>query len=190
MTRTASTKSWGLKMNELALLVRRLSDLERRVSGMVRHGTVEEVDTKTQRMKMLLMEDADGNKMVSDWMPYSQMAGAFKGHIPPSKGQQMTALSPSGDFQQAVGFPMTWSNENKSPGDTPETNILTFGKSTISISDGDVVISNGSVSMKISGGGVDINGGYVKHNGVVIDDTHEHTEVVTGGDLTGPPAGG
>lgn len=50
-----------------------------------------------------------------------------------------------------------------------------------------VTIKVGGVTMKISSAGVDITGGYVKHDDHKIDKTHKHTEVVHGGDLSGPP---
>jgi hypothetical protein len=61
------------------------------------------------------------------------------------------------------------------------------GTHTIESSDS-VVLKVGGVSMTLSGSGVVFSGGTITHDGKTIDKTHRHTDVMTGPDLTGPPA--
>ena len=69
--------------------------------------------------------------------------------------------------------------------------ILVGADGTMSIQAGtSIVLKVGSVTVTISAGGVAIKGGTITHDGVVIDKTHTHTNVVPGGGLSGPPPGG
>jgi len=133
---------------ELVEMAGRIADLERRMSGMLRHGTVEEVDTKKQIVRLKHGNDVDGNPFLSPWIPYAQHAGALKVHTPPSKGQQYTIQAPNGDWQQAVAVPMTWSDQNKSPSEKDDENVLTFGDVTITIKGDQVTIAAPKVLIK------------------------------------------
>ena len=135
-------------MREIVELAARIAELERRFSGMVRHGTIEEVDPAKQIMRLNFGKDVDGKPFLSPWIPYAQIAGALKVHTPPSKGQQFTALSPNGDWRQAVAMPMTWSNQNPSPSDKGNENVLTFGSVTIRITADKVLIEAPTITLK------------------------------------------
>ncbi len=61
---------------------------------------------------------------------------------------------------------------------------------TISIQAGaSIVLKVGDITVTISASGVAIEGGTITHDGIVIDKTHVHTDVVPGGALSGPPPG-
>ena len=191
-------------MREVVELAARIAELERRFSGVMRHGTVEEVDTAKHRVRLNFGKDVEGKPFLSPWVPYAQIAGALKVHTPPSKGQQFTALSPNGDWQQAVALPMTWSDHNPSPSSKGDENVLTYGNITATIKDDlcevvagaatlrvtstAVTIRVGGVSLEVSGSGVAIAGGKVTHDGKDIGSSHIHGGVVSGGDLTDVPA--
>ena len=66
-------------------------------------------------------------RFLSPWVPYAQFSGALRVHTPPTVGQQFTAMSPTGDFQQAVAVPLTHSTANPSPSTAAEQNVLSFG---------------------------------------------------------------
>lgn len=109
---------------KLTELYRRIDALERRVSGQVRHGTVHEV--RPGKVRLRLGGD-DAAPFLSPWLPYAQIAGDLKAHIPPSVGQQMTILAPGGDWRQGVAVPMTWSSDNPAPSEDTAENVITFG---------------------------------------------------------------
>ena len=191
-------------MRELVALVARVAELERRFSGMMRHGTVDQVDPAKQRVRLNFGKDEDGNPFLSPWIPYAQLAGALKVHTPPSKGQQFSSLSPNGDWQQAVALPMTWSNQNASPSNAGDENVLTFGNvratikndqckivvgsATFEISGSKVEAKVGGVTMNVSGEGVTITGGRTTHDGKNIGSSHIHGGVMPGGATTDVPA--
>ena len=138
-------------MYELVELASRVAELERRFSGMMRHGTVEEVDPNKQRIRLNFGKDEDGAPFLSPWIPYAQIAGALKIHTPPSKGQQFTSMSANGDWQQAVALPMTWSNQNPSPSSSGDENVLTFGDVRIEIRKNEVILKIGPTVAKLTG---------------------------------------
>jgi phage baseplate assembly protein gpV len=191
-------------MREVVELAARIAELERRFSGVMRHGTVEEVDAGKQRVRLNFGKDMGGEPFLSPWVPYAQIAGALKVHTPPSKGQQFTALSPNGDWQQAVALPMTWSDQNKSPSSKGDENVLTYANVTVTIKDdlskvvvgaaslnvasAAVTIKVGGVNVEITDAGVAITGGKVTHDGKNIGSTHIHGGVVPGGGVTDVPA--
>jgi phage baseplate assembly protein V len=138
-------------MRELVELASRVADLERRFSGLVRHGTVEEVDPEKQIVRLKFGEDKNGNPFMSPWVPYAQIAGALKVHTPPTKGQQMSTLSPSGDWMQAVALPMHWSDQNPSPSDKGDENVLTYGNVRATIKDNLTKVVVGACTIEETG---------------------------------------
>lgn len=161
-----------------------LADVKGRMERTHRSGTVTDVDAKKQQIRVQIGEDDEGNPHKTPWIPYSQFAGSHSVHMVPSVGQQMHVISPDGEHEMAHAYPLTWSDQNKSPSDKA----------------GDVVSNTGGVKMTDSGGTrtitgnvvikgtLTIEGSSVKHNGKNIGDTHKHTDVEPGGGQSGPPA--
>lgn len=180
-------------MDALVELFRRIADIERRMANVVRHGTVAEVDPKG-RVRLKIGENKDGSPFLSPWVPYSQVAGALKVHSPPSVGQQMTLIAPTGDTKQAVALPMTWSNQNTAPSEQGNEHVLTFGQVRLDMTGGKLKITApeielvaGGHSQKLTGSGSTFTGGRVEHDGNNIGKDHKHRDVVPGGALTGIP---
>ena len=178
-----------MAIRELVELAARIAELERRFSGMMRHGTVAEVDTTTQRIRLDFgpAHGASG-RFLSPWIPYAQFSGALRLHTPPSVGQQFTAMSPNGDFQQAVAVPLTHSSANPSPSTAADQNVLSFGSVTVTLAEDSLEVSVGGVRFKVDGANVEITGGAVRHNGRNIGDSHIHNGVSSGPSVTGTPA--
>ena len=174
-------------MREIAELAARIAELERRFSGMMRHGTVAEIDPTRHRVRLNFGNDIDGKPFLSPWVPYAQIAGALKVHTPPSKGQQFTALSPSGDWQQAIALPMTWSDQNAAPSTAVNEHVLTFGDVRLTIRDQLLEARVGAVTLKVTPAGVAITGGKVTHEDKNIGATHVHGGVVPGGGSSAEP---
>jgi phage baseplate assembly protein gpV len=175
-------------MRELVELVARIAELERRFAGIMRHGAVEEVDPSKHRIRLNFGTDVEGKPFLSPWIPYSQVAGALKVHVPPSIGQQFTLIAPAGDWQQAVALPFTWSNADPAPSGSGDENVLTYGDVRMTLKDGLLEIKAGGVTINITGDGVAVSGGEVSHDGKNIGATHIHGGVVPGGGLTDVPA--
>ena len=144
-------------MREVAALAARVAELERRVAGMFRSGNVDDVDPAKQRVRLDLGPSSNGGRFRSPWVPYSQIGGALKAHTPPSKGQQMSLVSPSGNMQQAVAMPMTFSEENASPSQDGEANVITYGGFNISLTADTLTVSIGGSSIVVTGGSIEMN---------------------------------
>lgn len=110
-----------------AELLMRVAEMERKMDNTVRHGKVTDVDTKKQLARIEIGE-RDGKPLKSAWIPYAQLAGDYKSHRPPTKGQQLTMFAPNGEVRQAVLMPFTWSDNNKSPSEKEDEHVATYGK--------------------------------------------------------------
>ncbi len=174
-------------MREIALLAARLAEVERRLAGAMRSGTVAEVDAAAGTVRLKLGDATSGGDFLSPPIPYMQMAGAVKAHIPPSVGQQFSIMAPSGDFAQGVAVPLGFSSANPSPSGSGSENVVTFGDVTITLVSGGLTVAVGGVTLSITGAGIAVTGGQVTHDGTDIGDTHTHGGVVAGGDSTDVP---
>lgn len=188
-------------MHALAELAKRVAELERRHLSLLRHGTVEEVDPEKALVR-LRIGGSDDKPFLSPWLPYAQIAGAMKVHSPPSQGQQMTMIAPTGDFRQSIAMPMTWSNQNEAPSKNGDEHVLTFGDVRIEIKGSEVHVTvptlkftcDGSTFV-LTGDGlqletptVSIEGDRVEHNSLNIGHDHKHRDSAPGAGLTGVPA--
>jgi hypothetical protein len=188
--------------NELLDLYHRVASLERRLAGMVKHGKVAEVNASEGWVRLDLGE-GDAGRLKSPKIPYAQFAGALKVHTPPSEGQQMTWLAPGGDSRQSFALPLTWSEQNESPSDAGDENVLTYGNVRATIKDDLVKIEIGGLTLeltgnhmrlsvggavwKLSGAGYAQAGGGMGHDGQDVGSTHRHPDVEPGPAQTGTP---
>ncbi len=157
------------------------SEVERRLLNMVRYGTITAVDAANGRARVSF-----GGETESAWLPFTGgRAGGAKVWSPPSVGEQVLVMSPSGDTAQGVITGSIASDANPAPSGDGGAVVLQLGAATITVNAAGVTIAVGGVSMAISSGGVAITGGSVTHNGKKIDDTHSHPESI--GSVTGPP---
>jgi len=167
--------------------IERLVEAERRSAAQEMRGKVTDVDTSKARARIEIGKDDDGNPVKSPWIPYKQVAGSLKFHQPPAVGETMTMRSASGDVEQGVLEAFHWSDDNPANSTDAQSNVMTFGDTKVTIGTSSIDVEVGGVKVSFSGSGLEITGGEVKHNGKDIGDTHKHSEVMSGGDETGPP---
>jgi len=172
-------------MRAIIELASRVAALERRLAGSMRHGTVAEVNPAEGWVRLDL-GPADEGRLLSPRVPYSQAAGALKVHAPPSVGQQMTIVAPTGDMMQGVAMPLTWSEENASPG--ADGNVaLTLGSVRVDLTGDSLTLTAGGFTITISGSGLTASGGRIEHDGLNIGADHTHGGVAAGpADTAGP----
>lgn len=185
-------------------IIRRQSETDRRLDGMVKQGAVAEVDPKNGTVRLHL-GGSDGDDFLSPHIPYAQMAGGLKVHSPPTVGQQMTILSGSGDFRQGLALPMTWSDNNRAPSEKGDENVITFGNFRAELRGDELLVTIGGFSLslkssgatfsvdgvthEITGAGVATDGGEISHDGKNIGSDHIHGGVESGGSTTSGPLG-
>lgn len=115
----------------------RITRLEAQHERTFRFGKVTDVDGQKMRIRMEIAPPGDdGTPVKSDFIPYSQVAGARKIHSMPSSGQQMVMIAPDGDFQQAFCVPLFWSDSNQSPSNDPNAHVDQVGATKNTQTDG------------------------------------------------------
>jgi len=90
-------------------LMHRIEELERRLANMVRMGRVVRVDAARGLVKL----DVAG--LETDWLPWMTQAGEINVFVPPSEGQQMMLISPSGEPGQGWAAPAGFSTQFAQP---------------------------------------------------------------------------
>ena len=114
-------------------LYRLIADLQNKVGGIVMHGAITDVDAKKQLCRVEVGTEKMPQK--SGWVPYGLgFAGEFSQIWHPSKGQNVTLVSPVGDKAQSVVWPYTYSKKYPAPSDDAACHILcNFGTSRIEV---------------------------------------------------------
>ena len=115
----------GRLIEDNARLKAHIARVEGAMNNMFRPGKVTDVDTKKQRAR-IEVANQDGKITKSAWIPYGQIAGDYKQHRPPTKGQQLMMMSPDGEFRQAMLMPLTWSDDIKSPSEKEDEHVSTY----------------------------------------------------------------
>lgn len=124
-------------------------------------GPVTHVDAANGRARIRL-GGTDGEPFLSPWVRYSQQMGALKVHAPPSIGQQMDLDSPNGDFEQGTLVPRTQSDDNKSPSNRPDENVVTYGDFRAELRGNELTVEVPRVFLKCGGTTFELTGGGLK----------------------------
>ncbi len=159
-------------MEAIERLAEALAQVQRRIAGVARHGTVAEVNPAEGWVRL---DWGDG--FLSAKIPYAQSAGTMRVHTPPSTGQTMTAVAPGGDLRQAVAHPLGFTAGSPSPGSEGDEFVVNVGGMTIRVTGAGIEIT----------GEVAITGAVLTHNGKNVGSDHAHSGVMPGGGVTGPP---
>lgn len=164
-----------------------------KMRGMIRRATLKNIkdDGQTQTASVEVAEGVWRDD-VEIMQPYG-----FASHVP-EDGALAIVLAVGSDEGDIVVFPV--SNPSKRLGKLGAGDVGLYGQHNDRIvinDDGTIELQAGeSLSVKIGGvtfaitaEGIDITGGYIRHNGIPIDDSHRHKDVVEGGDISGVPVG-
>lgn len=175
-----------------------ITDTQRRLANIIRIGTIEEADYATARVKVRFGE------ILTGWLPFGgQRAGGMRVWNPPSVGEQVVVLSPSGDLAQGVAIPGLYSDAKPAPGSTGSAvNVVFPDGSTLSWDGGNLVFTSTAAvkivapTIRLEGavtvigninqtGGITSSGDHVAQ-GVSLK-THTHSGVTPGPANTGAP---
>lgn len=174
-------------------LRQRLQILEGRTARAMRDAPVTHVDPAKGLCRVRL-GGTDAEPFLSPWVPYSQMAGAVKGHVPVSVGQNVSFFAPGGDLVQGKVLPFTWSDANASPGSGADP-VWTYGSVRVEVKTGGVKVSVGGASVELTDDQflmtaelVKAVGTGMKHNAKNVGDTHIHGGILPGPANTDVPA--
>lgn len=169
--------------NETAIELRRLRQAldraEHRLAMSDIPGKVKEVDADKRTLRLMIGKTSDGQEILSPPIRWQESgAGGMKVHSQPAVGEQMTMRSTSGTVGAgSIAHPATYDKDHEAPSKSTNTSVLERDGVVIEFGDGKVKIT----------GALEITGASVTHNGHNIGDSHVHTGVIHGGDLSGPP---
>lgn len=154
-------------------------ELKRRLFNLLREGRVVEHHSDNKR---LLKVDVgpEGQPVITPWIEWAERAGAVKTFSRPSIGERVQVSSPDGELGHAskvvaAGF----YSDNENPDGA----------------DGELLMTIGGSSFRFHADGLEIKGNFevegdvFTHNDTDVGHEHEHEDVESGTDLTGPPAG-
>ena len=129
---------------ELLEVLTRVAELERKLDSMFRHGPVHERKKIEGRWFVRLKVGGTGDEpFLSPWIPYSSPNGGPQGlnvHRVPAEGEQLTMLSPAGDFRQAVATSLFWSDDHPPPSEDEDAVTITHPKFRLDLKDGTLKI--------------------------------------------------
>lgn len=189
-------------MNEIAQLNRLLENL-------VRLGTVAELDHQAARVRV------QSGRLLTGWLPWLTLrAGDDREWNPPTVGEQVLLLSPSGQTANGVAIVGLFSDQNPANGDRPGLHRRTYRDGAVIEYDSvahrlRAILPAGGSTELVSTGGITITGD-ITHQGnytqtgnqtvtgkvTVTDDvlargislvTHKHAGVMPGSGTTGAP---
>jgi phage baseplate assembly protein V len=129
---------------EILELLTRIAELERKLDSMFRHGPVHERRKIEGRWFVRLkIGGTEQEPFLSPWIPYSSPNGGPQGlnlHRVPAEGEQLTMLSPAGDFRQAVATSLFWSDDHPPPSEDEDAVTITHPKFRLDLKDGTLKI--------------------------------------------------
>lgn len=153
--------------NEFEDLLRRIPEIERRVRNIVRYGIVQDVDPAKGLVKMIDDGGGEGQTYTSDWRPWVEMGGATKTWRPPSKGQPVVMISPSGNLADGIVIAGGFSDQaaNKQPSDKGDENVETLGDTRITVKGDQTIITSPRIDLNPGSGGGGGSGGAAATSG-------------------------
>lgn len=170
-------------------LTYRISELERKLSNILRFGTIVELEETTALVRVQTGE------ITSRWLPWAtRRAGTDREWWMPEEQEQVLILSPSGDLAQGLVLPATY--QDAFPANGTDRNIH-----RISYANGDIVEHNkqtGAYNISMAGevtikaakinlqAAVEQTGGDMTSDGISAQQ-HLHDKVVIGKDISGKP---
>ena len=98
-----------------------LADLARRLTNILRPGTVEAIDHAAARVRIR------SGDILTDWLPWlTARAGATATWSPPTVGEQVLLLAPSGNLAAAIVLPALYADAHPAPSTSPNEHVMEF----------------------------------------------------------------
>ena len=104
-----------------------LPDMARRLANMVRYGTVLEVNHETKSVRI------KSGDIETDWMrwPAGSANSRKRRWDPPTVGEQVCMLSPTGDMRQATFIPGIYRDEYDAPSADPDEDLAEYSDGAV-----------------------------------------------------------
>lgn len=96
-----------------------LQELSRRLANLLRLGVIHSVDHAAARCRV------ESGDLITDWLPWqTPRAGATRTWDPPTVGEQVIVLSPSGEPGAGLVIYGFYSDANPAPSDSPDEHVI------------------------------------------------------------------
>ena len=154
-------------------------ELQRRLSNVVRIGTVADLDVTAARVRVQYDEASDGTPAVTRWLQWGvRRAGPDRTWWAPEVGEQVVVLSPSGDLSQGIVVCSLWQNAYPANGSDADVSRIDWSDGSWAEHDrgtgrvvvratGDLVGEAGGVATLESPTRVEVNAPQINLNGNV-----------------------
>ncbi len=170
---------------------RQISRLGRAVALVDMPGLVTHVDDAARKCRARIGTTADGQPVLSPWVRWAEPSGFTAAHTPMKVGDPVVIRSPGGVLGTAsTAHRDGYTGAHPAPSDASDATVEKTGELVVTRRQDGFTIAVGGTSFAFSAAGLKVAGGTIEHDGVVIDKSHVHTGVKSGGDLSGPPPGG
>ncbi|WP_051145189.1 phage baseplate assembly protein V [Thiomicrorhabdus sp. Kp2] len=162
-----------------------LEDLARRLSNLVRMGTIESADYNAAKVKVKYGKDSQGGDLVTGWLRWiADRAGDDRDWDAPEVGEQVMVISPNGDMRLGVVFPAIYQDAHAAPANSKDVHrrvykdgaVIEYNRATHCLS---ATLPSGGTTELTSPGGVQINGPTTINGEVTINGNTQ----VNGGDV-------
>lgn len=98
-----------------------MADLSRQLENLIRIGTVAEVNHATRRVRV------ESGGLRTGWLKWRVgRAGATRHWDPPTVGEQVLILSPSGELANGIVLPGIYCDDHDSPSNSPSEHVMDF----------------------------------------------------------------
>ena len=128
-------------------------DQDRRLHGLIRVGTVLEVDPQTAKARVTF-----GAETKSAWIPWTGRAGVIDEWSPPVEGEQVLVVAPGGDTAQGLIVSSTPSNTYGKKSTNGEEYRITIGGSFFSMTGDRILLSSNGSTLEMDAAGIRLNG--------------------------------
>jgi phage baseplate assembly protein gpV len=162
-----------------------LDRAERRIALGHLSGKVKEVDPDKRLLRLVIGKSSSGEEVLSPWVRWQEAtAGGMRIHSQPAIGEQMALVSSSGTVGEiSIAVPGTYDRDHAAPSQSSDTAVIEREAARLELGP-DGFLLKGPIKIE---GDVDIEGAKLTHNGRSVGSDHKHTEVLHGGDISGPP---
>lgn len=97
------------------------AELSRRIENLIRFGTIAEIDHGARRVRV------QSGKLLTEWLKWqTDRAGSTRSWNPPTLGEQVMILSPSGELGNGIVLPSIYSDTFDSVSSDPTLHIVEY----------------------------------------------------------------
>ena len=104
-----------------------LSELDRKLANVIRYGAIHDVDHARALARVAWAAGEGGIPVLTGWLPFvTVMAGSDRDWRPPSPGEQVILLAPSGELASAAILAGVYTGDFPAPDASPHKHVTLY----------------------------------------------------------------